>query len=79
VHRSQALYRAFTMKRARGAGARNGAVSALRDAGELMFVGCDRARGGAPGTTLPAIAEGTDRSSRARYGVVPRTGGHAAR
>jgi hypothetical protein len=73
MHRSQALCGAFTMRRARGAAARNGAVSDRRNAGELIFVVCDSARGGTPGPGCQLLPRARTGSSRARYGAVPRT------
>jgi hypothetical protein len=46
MHRSQAPYQAFMIRTVRAAAARNGAVSELRDAGELGLVVSDIARGG---------------------------------
>lgn len=46
MHRSQALSGAFTMRRARGAAARNGAVSERLNTGKLIFVVCDSASAG---------------------------------
>jgi hypothetical protein len=73
MHRSQALFGAFTMGRARRAAARNGAVSERRDAGELIFGVCDSARGGAPRPRRQPLPRARTGSSRARQGVMPRT------
>lgn len=73
MHRSQTLSTASTIRRARAAAARNGAVSERRNAGELIFAGCDSARGGAPGPRGQLLLGARTGLSRARYGVVPRT------
>jgi hypothetical protein len=53
--------------------ARNGGVSERRDAGELICVVCDSARGGTPGPRCQLLPRARTGSSRPRYGVVPRT------
>jgi hypothetical protein len=70
MHRSLALFGAFTMRRVRGAAARNGAASERHNAGELIFAVCDSARGGAPGPRGQLLPRARAGSSRARYGVV---------
>jgi hypothetical protein len=73
MHRSQALFGAFTTRRARGTAARNGAVSERENAGELIFVVCDSARGGAPGPCGQLLPRARTGFGRARHGVVPRS------
>ena len=73
MHRSQALSGAFTMRRARGAAARNGAVSERLNAGKLIFVVCDSARGGTSGPCGQLLPRARTGLSRARYGAVPGT------
>lgn len=72
MHRSQALSGAFTMRRARGAAARNGAVSERLNTGKLIFVVCDSALGGTSGPCGQLLPRARTGLRRARYGAVPR-------